>query len=246
MIDAGIMDDPPVDRVFGLHIWASNQVGEVGVGPGPIFAAATHFRIIIRGEGGHASAPHQTVDPIVIAAHAVVALQAIVSRSVDPEQTAVFSIGRIQGGVRGNVIPGEVMMSGTIRTFDDKTLVTMLRRAEEILRGVTCAFNATYQFDTSTLAACVNDTESAALVRRAAASLLGEEHVLAARTTGGDDMAYFLERAPGAYFFLGGANRERGITHPHHSPKFDFDEACIPIGIEVALRIIEEATASRL
>ena len=141
-----------------------SPVGEVRVTAGPIFAAATHFRIIIRGRGGHASAPHQTVDPIVVAAQAIVALQTVVSRSVDPEQTAVFTIGRIEGGVRGNIIPNEVMMSGTIRTFEAAVLKRVLERVDEILRGVTSAFGAEYQFDTSTLRAVVNDAECAALV----------------------------------------------------------------------------------
>ncbi len=246
MIDDGIMDAPKVDRVFGLHIWAPLPVGEVRVAPGPVFAAATHLRIIIRGRGGHASAPHQTVDPIVVAAHAIVALQTVVSRAVDPEQTAVFTIGRIEGGVRGNIIPNEVMMSGTIRTFDADVLKRVLTRVEEILRGVTSAWDAAYQFDTSTLPAVVNDPACAALVAGVAAAFVGPEHLGEARTTGGDDMAYFLEAAPGAYFMLGGGNVARGITWPHHHPKFDFDEACLPIGIELGVRIIEEATGSLL
>lgn len=246
MIADGVMDAPKVDRVFGLHIWAPLQVGQVRVAPGPIFATSTHFRIIIRGHGGHASAPHQTVDPIVVAAHMIVALQTVVSRAVDPEQTAVFTIGRIHGGDRGNIIPNEVTMSGTVRTFEAHVLKRMLTRIDEILRGVTSAFAAEYQFDTSTLPAVVNDPACAALVAGVASAFLGPEHVAEARTTGGDDMAYFLEAAPGAYFMLGGGNAARGITWPHHHPKFDFDEACLPLGIELGLRIVEEATESHL
>jgi amidohydrolase len=246
MIEDGVMEAPKVDRAFGLHIWAPVPVGEVRVAPGPVFAAATHLRIIIRGRGGHASAPHQTIDPIVVAAHAIVALQTVVSRAVDPEHAAVFTIGRIEGGVRGNIIPNEVMMSGTIRTFEASVLKRVLTRAEEILRGVTSAFGAEYQLDTSTLRAVVNDAECAALVAGVASAFLGSEHVGEARTTGGDDMSYFLEAAPGAYFMLGGGNVARGITWPHHHPKFDFDEACLPIGVELGLRIIEEASGSRL
>jgi amidohydrolase len=246
MIDEGIMQSPKVDRVFGLHIWASAPVGQVLVVPGPVFAAATHFRIIIRGRGGHASAPHETVDPIVVAAHAIVALQTVVSRAVDPAETAVFTVGRIEGGVRGNIIPSEVMMSGTIRTFEQDVLARMLRRVDEILAGVTAAWGGTYQFDTSTLPAIVNDAECAALVAGAAAAFLGSGNVGEGRTTGADDMAYFLEQAPGAYFMLGGGNAARGITWPHHHPKFDFDEDCLALGIELGLRIIEGANGCKL
>lgn len=246
MIDAGIMDDPRVDRVFGLHIWANTPVGSAAVVAGPIFSAATHFRIIVRGRGGHASAPHQAVDPIVVAAHVVVALQTVVSRAVTPDATAVLTVGRIQGGVRGNVIPSEVMLSGTIRAFDAEVTGRMLERTDEIVRGVTDAFGAGYQFDYSTLPAVVNDAQCADVVRQAAAGALGVENVGDLTTTGADDMAYFLEAAPGAYFFLGGGNTAKGMVHPHHSPKFDFDEACLPLGVEIGLRIIEGASGSRL
>jgi amidohydrolase len=235
------MREPATDCVFGLHIWAAAPLGHVLVQPGPVFAAATHFRIIVRGRGGHAAAPHETVDPIVVAAHVVTAMQSVVSRGVSPDDAAVVTIGRIEGGVRGNIIPNEVMMSGTIRTFEKRVLERVLERAEEIVRGVTSAFGAEHRFDTSTLAACVNDPASAALVETEAVALLGAERVSAGRTAGGDDMAYFLEEAPGAYFMLGAGNRERGITWPHHHPKFDFDEDCMPIGAELGLRVIEAA-----
>ncbi len=246
MIEAGILDGPAVDRVFGLHIMANVPVGEVRVAPGPVFAAGTHFRIIIRGRGGHASAPQDAIDPIVVAAHAVVALQTVVSRAVPSSEQAVLTIGRIEGGKRGNIIPDEVMMSGSIRTFEQQVRDRMLERVDEILRGVTSAWGASYQFDHSTLPAVVNDAACAALVARVASDLLGPERVGEARLTGSDDMAYFLEARPGAYFFLGGGNVEKGITYPHHHPKFDFDEDCLGLGIELALRVIEAASGSTL
>jgi amidohydrolase len=241
MIAAGVLDEPRVDRVFGLHIMVHVPVGAVGVTPGPIMAAGTHFRIIIRGKGGHASAPQDTVDPIVVAGHAIVALQTVVSRSVDPDKTAVVTIGRIEGGNRGNIIPNEVMMSGTVRTFEADVCERVLGRMDELLAGVTSAWGASYQFDHSTLPAVVNDPECAALVAGVAGALLGPERVGEARITGSDDMAYFLLERPGCYFFLGGGNAAKGITHPHHMPKFDFDEDCLPLGIELGLRILEAA-----
>jgi amidohydrolase len=243
MIEAGVMERPNVDRVFGLHIMAGHPTGEVRVSPGSMFAAATHFRIIIRGRGGHASAPHQTIDPVVIAAHAIVALQTVVSRAVDPEETAVLSIGRLEAGNRGNIIPEQALMSGTIRTFEPRVLERVLDRIQSILAGVSAAWDATAQFDHSTLPACVNDPECAAIVERSATSLVGHGRVGPARNTGADDMAYFLEAAPGAFFFLGGG--KASANHPHHHPKFDFDEECLGIGVELGLRIIEGATGSR-
>jgi amidohydrolase len=243
MIDAGVMEEPKVERSFGLHLWASSPAGHVLIAPGPIFAAATHFRIIVRGRGGHAAAPHQTIDPIVVSAHVIVALQTVVSRAVDPGETAVVTVGRIEGGVRGNIIPNEVMMSGTIRTFEASVLERVLRKMDDIIRGVTSAFGAEYQFDTSTLPAVVNDAECAAQVEAIAIELVGANHVGQARATGADDMSYFLEAAPGAYILLGAAPRHAERVYPHHHAKFDFDESAMPIGIELGLRVLEAATA---
>lgn len=246
MIDEGVLDEPRVDQVYGFHIMAHVPVGQVRVQPGPVFAAGTHFRIIIRGQGGHASAPHTTNDPIVVAAHAVVALQTVVSRGVDPASTAVLTIGRLEAGKRGNIIPNEVLMSGTVRTYEKSVEARVLQRMDEILRGVCLAFGAEYQFDHSTLPAVVNDAQCAAVVARAAEGLLGPEAVGADRITGSDDMAYFLEARPGAYVMLGGGNPAKGIVQPHHSAGFDFDEACLGLGIELAVRIVEEASGSAL
>jgi amidohydrolase len=246
MIDAGVMDDPRVERVFGLHLWAPARTGELLVKPGPVFAAATHFRIIVRGRGGHAAAPHETVDPVIVAAHVVVALQTVVSRSLPPSETAVVTVGRLEAGKRGNIIPEEAMMSGTLRTFERETRERALRRMDEIAQGVAAAFGATCQFDHSTLEACVNDVDAAALVARVAREFLGEHNVREAQVTGGDDMAYFLQAARGAYFMLGATRRNAERAYPHHHPRFDFDEAAIPLGIELGLRIIEEASGSGL
>ena len=244
MIREGILDDPQVDRLFGLHVWASVPLGDVLIKPGPVFAAATHFRVIIRGHGGHAAAPHETIDPIVVAAHAIVALQTVVSRSIDPAETVVLSVGRIQGGVRGNIIPNECWMTGTIRTYESSVLKHVLRRVEEILGGVTAAWGGEYQFDHSTLGACVNDPDAAAIVAEAAAGFLGPEHVGPGQATGADDMNLFLDARPGAYFMLGAKPRREGRVYPHHHPGFDFDEAAIPLGIELGLRVLEAAGAA--
>jgi len=246
MIEEGVLEGPHVDNVYGLHIMAHVPLGAVRVREGPVFAAGTHLRIIIRGRGGHASAPHDTVDPIVVAGHAIVALQTVVSRSIDPSETCVVTIGRIEGGKRGNIIPSEVMMSGTVRTYSNAVQARAIARMDDLLRGVCLAFGAEYEFDYSTLPAVVNDAGCAAVVARAGEALLGAGRVTPEQITGSDDMAYFLEARPGAYFMLGGGNAAKGITHPHHMPQFDFDEDCIPLGIELGLRIIEDATGSRL
>ena len=222
----------------GPGLWApplGQLAARTGAQPRPIFAAATHIRIIIRGRGGYAAAPHQTIDPIVVASHVVIALQTIVSRAVDPADTAVVTIGRIEGGVRGNIIPNEVMLSGTIRTFEPKVLERILRRVDEIVAGVTQAWRRSTSSTTSTLPAVVNDVGAAELAQRVAA-FVGPEHIGPARATGADDMSYFLERAPGAYILLGAAPRNAEHVHPHHHPGFDFDEGALSLGTELGVR----------
>jgi amidohydrolase len=241
MIDEGAVEG--IDRVFGLHILAGVPVGEARVAAGPVFAAGTHFRIIITGRGGHASAPQDTVDPIVVSAHIITALQTVVSRSVASRDEAVVTIGRLEAGNRGNIIPDRAMMSGSVRTFHPVVLSRVLDRMEEILIGVCAAFGAEYQFDHTTMPACVNDAACASLVEGAAAEFLGPDRIGAERQMGSDDMALFLEERPGAYFFLGGGNAAKGMTHPHHTPRFDFDEDCLGLGVELGLRVVEAATS---
>ena len=137
-------------------------------------------------------------------------------------------------------------MSGTIRTYERHVLDRVLRRIEEILRGVTSAWGAAYRFDTSTLGAVVNDAACAATVAGAAAAFLGPDCVAETQVTGADDMCRFLEERPGAFFLLGAAPRGAAKVYSHHHPKFDFDESCLPLGVEIALRVIEAATGSEL
>ncbi|MBK6663385.1 MAG: amidohydrolase [Thermoflexaceae bacterium] len=164
-IEDGVLDSPKVDRALGLHISADIPIGMVNVAPGPFFAAPTAFKAVIEGRGGHAAAPHQSVDAIVVAAHAVVALQTVVSRSVAPPDAAVLTIGKLQSGFRGNVIAESATMTGTIRSYEDRVRELMLQRVEQILGGVCAAFGATYRFSHNT--SCpplVNDPGVAAFV----------------------------------------------------------------------------------
>jgi amidohydrolase len=240
-IEEGVLEEPAVDAALGLHISADAPLGSVIVMAGPAFAAPTAITITIRGRGGHAAQPHQAVDAIVVAAQAVVALQTVVSRSTDPADTVVLSIGTIEGGERHNIIAEQVRMKGTIRTFDDKVLGRTLKRVEGVLAGVTAAMGAEYEFGHYTSCpVLVNDATMTALVKREASVFFGEEGLLRrAPSTGADDMAYFLEKVPGCYFYLGAQPRERSRRFPHHHPRFDFDERALTIGLEFALRLVE-------
>jgi amidohydrolase len=240
-IEAGVLDEPAVEAALGLHIAADAPLGTIVVMEGPAFAAPTAIAVTIRGRGGHAAQPHQAVDAIVVAAQAVAALQTVVSRSTDPSDTVVLTIGTIEGGERHNIIAEQVRMTGTIRTFDDKVLARTLKRVEGVLAGVTAAMGAEYEFSHYTSCPMlVNDSAMTALVEREARAFLGEESTLRwPPSTGADDMACFLEKVPGCYFFLGAQPRERARRFPHHHPRFDFDERALTVGLEFALRLVE-------
>jgi amidohydrolase len=240
-IEEGVLEEPAVDAALGLHLDADTPTGAIFVTPGPSNASPTAVSITIRGRGGHAAYPHQTVDAIVVAAQAITALQTVVSRSTSPDDTVVLSIGTIQGGERANIIAGEVRMTGSIRTFDAKVLERTLRRIEHVLAGVTAAMGAEYEL--SHVTACpvlVNDAAMTGLVEREASAFFGDEGVRRrAPGTGAEDMAFFLEKVPGCYFFLGARPREKPRRFPHHHARFDFDEAALTLGVEFATRLVD-------
>jgi amidohydrolase len=235
MIEQGALEEPAVDAAFGLHLWNVGPLGAVGVREGPMMACSDVFDLTVMGKGGHAAAPHRTIDPVVIAAHLIVALQTLVSRETDPLQSAVVTVGRIQGGEARNVIPDQVLLQGTIRTFDPELREAMPRRLERVARGVTEALGGTCELSHRFGYPClVNDAAMAEIVRAAARPVVGEEHVVVAPAVmGAEDMSYFLQRVPGCFFRLGSANAARGLDYGHHHPRFDFDEAALPVGVEI-------------
>lgn len=236
----GVLESPRVSTALGLHISADIPIGMINVAPGPFFAAPTAFRVVITGRGGHAAAPHQSVDAVVVAAHAIVALQTVVSRSIAPSDTGVLTVGKVTSGFRGNVIAESATLSGTIRSYTQLVRETMIARTEEVLAGVCAAFGAEFTFDHNT--SCpplVNDVEVTEFVRKQAVSYFGPNMIVAAPTMGAEDMSVFLEERPGCYFWLGARNEAKGIAGRHHDPAFAIDEDALAIGVEFATRLIE-------
>jgi amidohydrolase len=239
MIEDGVMRDPEVNAVIGLHIWSLTPVGDVVVQAGPFFASADEVHVRIRGRGGHGAMPHVNVDPIVAAAQFVMATQTLVSREISPFHPAVVTFGSIHGGTAFNVIADEVELRGTVRTYDAADREHILRRLGEIARDTATALRAEATYEVVRgCQACVNDPAITELVRRAAIATVGEAHIPDGdqRQSVSDDMALFLDAAPGCYFLVGAGNAEKGITAPHHSPRFAIDEDALPIGVEVMAR----------
>jgi amidohydrolase len=240
MIADGAMDDPKVDASFGLHL-SMDPVGTVSVCSGPAMAAADMVTATILGSGGHASRPHTTIDPVLIAANVVTTLHTIVSREVDPLQPAVITIGAIQAGTVGNVIPDTAVMRGSIRTFDQALRERLAKRIEATIVGIARAMggdaDVQYEFGYPVL---VNDEAMTDLVRKVGHEVVGPDKTLEGQPIlGSEDVGYFLERAAGCYFRLGIANKERGLTHSNHTARYDIDEAALPIGVEMLVRVAE-------
>jgi amidohydrolase len=241
MVAAGVMNQ--VESAVGVHLWNELPVGTLGVKAGPLMAAVDRLRIVVRGRGGHGGKPHRSADPVVAAAHVITTLQTIVSREVPPTLAAVVTLGSVHGGQAFNVIPDEVTLLGTIRTFDAELRRSMPERVSRIAAGVTEALGCRAEVEVRPgNPPVVNDPAVAELARRAAARVVGEENVVEPEPTmGGEDMAIYFDRAPGCFVFVGSANAARGLDQPHHSPRFDFDEDALLIGTEFLLQATKEA-----
>jgi amidohydrolase len=237
MIDDGAVDG--VDHVLGLHLWAPLQVGTVGVKDGPIFGSADEFGITVRGRGGHGGMPHTSIDPVVAAAHVVLALQSIVSRETSPFAPAVVTVGQVEGGRAFNVIADEVRLRGTVRALDRDDRERLLRRVAEVAEAIASASGASAEFERA--AGCppvISDAASAALVRRAAVATVGEESVVTPQPiTVGDDVACLINAAgSGCYFLVGAGDVAKRKVAPHHSADFDIDERALPVGVGTLVR----------
>jgi amidohydrolase len=232
-----------VDVVLGVHLWNELPLGVLGVKAGPLMAAVDRLSIVVHGRGGHGGKPHRSADPVLAAAHVVTALQSVVAREVSPLASAVVSIGSIQGGQAFNVIPDEVTLTGTIRSFDEGLRRALPERIRRIAQGVAAALQCRAEVQVRAgNPAVVNDPRVAEIARRAAARVVGEANVVEPEPTmGGEDMAVYFERVPGCFVFVGSGNRGRGLDQPHHSPRFDFDEGALAIGCEFLLQAAEEA-----
>lgn len=239
MLADGVMRDPDVDATLGLHLWTPVPVGQVSVAAGAVFSSADEVLLRVRGRGGHGAMPHLAVDPIVIAAQIISALQTLVAREISPFRPAVVTFGSIHGGSAFNVIADEVELHGTLRAYDQMDREHLRRRIGEVARDVAAGMRAEVDYEIrGGCPACVNDAAMAARVRDAAVAVVGEESVPGGdqRQAASDDMAYFLEAAPGCYFFVGAGDVARGIDAPHHSPRFDIAEESLAIGVETLAR----------
>ncbi|MGN1021423.1 MAG: M20 family metallopeptidase [Aristaeellaceae bacterium] len=242
MVRAGAMEHPHVDRVYGLHVMPHLPVGKVETRTGTLNASTDGVRLTIRGKAGHGAYPEQGVDAIVCAAQVITALQSVVARNVSPLQSAVLTIGTIEGGSAQNIICDEVRMRGTLRTANAELREAMKERIAQIAENVAAGMGCRAEVSiTPGYAALVNDDGEVARVRRVAARLLGEDNVVEkpAPSMGGEDFSFFSDCAPGAFFHVGCVSPAWMPAPPLHSRDFRIDEDCLTIGtlMHVALAL---------
>jgi amidohydrolase len=246
MIRDGVLEEPQVDAAFGLHLWNELPAGTIGLMPGAIMASVDEFTITITGRGGHAAMPHRSIDPVLAAAHTVTALQSLVSRRRDPFEEGVVSVTQLSAGHAFNVIPGEAVLRGTVRTFGGRFFEEVPRLVEETARHTAAAFGGGAEVRFRRISGpVVNDESSTRLMSEVAAEIVPPECVrTGVRTMAGEDMSYFLERVPGC-FALVGSGRDDGSSAPHHAPTFDIEESALAIGAELLTRTAMRYLRSR-
>lgn len=243
MVEAGVLEQPKVDGIIGLHLWNNLPLGTVGVRTGPLMAAVDLFTCQIHGRGGHGAIPQQTVDAVVVGAQVVNALQTIVARNINPLEAAVVTVGEFLAGSGTNIIADTARLRGTIRYFDPDFQDWFPQRLGQVIAGVCAAHGAQHRLDyTHLYPPVINDGSMAELVRSVALDVVETPLGIVpdCQTMGGEDMSFFLQAVPGCYFFLGSANGDRGLDYPHHHPRFDFDETVLPMGVELFVRCVEK------
>lgn len=233
MVDEGVLENPKPDYSLSMHIWNDSPLGQIAATPGPAMAAADLFTLKIFGKGAHGAYPHQGNDPILAASQVVSAVQSIVSRNVDPLETAVVSITAINGGTAFNIIPPAVELKGTIRTFLPEVREMVVQRLREIVEGVSASMGCRAELLIETVSpAVVNDERLARLVNRVRSEVLPDTgDISGLRTMGSEDMAYMMTDIPGCYIFVGSKNAAQDLVYGHHHPKFNFDEQALINGI---------------
>ena len=245
MVAAGAMENPHVDRVYGLHVMPHLPAGKVETRSGTLNASTDTIAITVHGKAGHGAYPDLSTDAIVCAAQIVTALQSIVSRNVSPMESAVITIGKIEGGTAQNIVCDEVKMRGTLRTANAALRQRMKQRIREVVEGVASAFGCTADIELiSGYAALVNNPHEALRVRKIAQRLLGSDNFVEkpAPSMGGEDFSFFCDCCPGAFFHVGCVNEAWMPAPPLHSKDFRIDESCLAVGtmMHVALVLDEE------
>lgn len=241
LCETGFLQEQKVTEIYGLHTSPTHKPGTVATKIGPIMASADEFEIEIIGKGGHAARAHEAIDPIVLAAQYINAIQTIVSRSVDPTESAVVTVGKIEGGTAHNVIPESVKLLGTVRTLSTETADLIEARLEAILKGITDGAGGSYKFKYLKGYPAVINTEAETMkVFETTQKLFGEEALVRKErpTMAGEDFAFYQQHFPGAFFFVGSGSEKSESTYVWHHPKYNVDDGFFKIAAPIMASLV--------
>ncbi len=255
MIKDGLFQQFPVEAVFGMHNWPGRPYGTFAVSAGPVMASSNEFKVVLKGKGGHAALPHNTLDPIPAACQLVQGFQTIISRNKKPIDAGVISVTMVHAGEATNVVPDTCELQGTVRTFSVEVLDLIEARMRTMAQSTAAAFGLECQFEfVRNYPPTINSAAEAAFAREVMQGIVGEDRVLVQEPTmGAEDFAYMLMERPGCYVFIGNGDGEhRDVGHGEgpcmlHNPSYDFNDALIPLGATYWVRLVERwlAPASR-
>jgi amidohydrolase len=236
LMESGCLENPAVDRLVAVHGWPDLDVGKIGIYPGPYMASADRFEICVQGAGGHGGYPHRTRDPIIAAAHMVVALQSIISRETNPLDQAVISVCTLSAGQAFNVIPDQALLGGTVRCLEGQVRAGLREKMRRVVENAPRAFGCEGRLDwTGLVPALVNDPETSRMISEAAEAVLGLGSVerLPGPVMGSEDFAAYLEQVPRGALFRVGLRRAGREVRPLHNSGFDFNDEALSIGASV-------------
>ena len=236
MIEEGVLENPRVEKVFGLHVTEDLECGKIKIKKGVVNAASNPYKVKIIGSGGHGASPNTTVDPIVIGANIVTTLQTIVSREISPVNPSVITVGSFHAGTAQNIIPGEAEITGIIRTMTPEDREFACKRLVEVSEGIAKASRGSAEVTIEESYPClINNDECVDIVKEAAKKVLGNENVVEqkAPSMGVESFAYFAMERESAVYFVGTANDSKGTFKAAHSNLFDIDEDAIPLGVAI-------------
>jgi amidohydrolase len=243
MIEAGVMDNPPFEAIFTLHLMAHFPDGTVAVKPGNASTSSVSFTLMISGTGGHVGSPHKVINPVLLAGTVITATQALLPKKIAPGDPMIFEFAAIHGGTVGNIVPDEVTLKGSIRVPSPEKRDMMTGYFENMIRGIVEPAGGRYTLQMEHgYPTIYNHPDLIPLWQEAAAKIVGEENVILHDQIipGGDDAAFFQQKVPGVYWMLGIRNEEKGFVQPLHSPRFDFNEDVLAIGAAIQVQTVAD------
>ncbi|WP_300624272.1 M20 family metallopeptidase [uncultured Megasphaera sp.] len=231
MVKHGVLENPQVDAVFGVHNNPELRAGQIGLKPGPLMAATDGVYLTVKGRGGHGGIPNLCVDPVVAAAAIITNMQSIIARRISPLDSAVISWGSIHAGEANHVIPDSVTMSGTVRSYRKEVQAKLKEEMERVIHNTAASYGCTADFEYRYgLPVVDNDKVLAEWLKSPLGKVFGDGVIEPIPNTGAEDFAFYMEKVPGVFLWLGVGNPEQGICQPWHSPKFRMDESALALG----------------